>query len=354
MNKLEPYLNKDQRFDLLFIDNIRFHFIIGKSRSGTTLLSSLVSKNPQILATHEAQFMLVFYKQFKHKINWTKKDVRFILKNLWIRQELMREQWQIDMAFLEGLLFHHLKDLNYQRFCKIVYTCHHNYTNQIDTILDKNPIYSLHLDKWIDLFPEAKFIILVRDYRDQYISMNKDKLKPYSSKGLTFMWSYHYHKIQSNPQLNETNHIYLKFEDLINKSQKTLQKTAFFLKIDNQYSSENNDAFIKKPSVNSNPMEQLFYQHHQKANQAIETKKQTDWSVIPKEYLIDLEAYNGQLGEQWGYLKSTGVSNKKINFFKKNLIRFFSERMYSLPIFIQKFIYSLGRFLTKIKTTLPS
>ncbi len=345
-------LQRDKRFDITFIDDLNFYFIIGKGRSGTTLLSSLLAKNAQILATHESRFMLVFYKKFRYKKEWTKKDIRFILKNLWIRQKLMKEQWQIDMSFLESLLFHHIKDLNYQRFCKIIYTCHCHYSNQIDTIIDKNPLYSFHIDKWMDLFPQAKFIVMVRDYRDQYFSMIADKLKPMKTNGLTSLWAYLYQQLLMNPSLHNENTLYVKFEDLIENKDLVINNILTFLDVSSKESIE--QEFISTNQTDSK-INELFYRRHQNVNRKIDKNNKNKWMVLPDKIILELEKYNAQTGKKFGYQSSLITDDemqKSTSLRQKILIQLFSNYMYQMPIKAQKLLYDFGRFMVKQKNRL--
>lgn len=340
---------QDPRYQLTYIDSLQFVFILGRGRSGTTLISASLSKYEDLLATHEAQFMLVFYQKFSKKKQFSISDIEFILKHLWIRQSLMQFQWQIDMDELKKILLYHLKNLTYQRLCKIIYTFHHSFRPKVKIIIDKNPVYSYHVDKWLHFFPNSKFIILVRDYRDQYLSMISNKLKPIKANGLTSIWAYAYNQLLSNPSLNDKNTLYVKFEDLIENKDLILNKIIGFLNISSKVSTEQD--FISSTQTNSK-LNQIFYQRHKNVNKKIDKNNKGKWKKLPHKTILELEKYNAQTGKLFGYQPSLLVEDniqKNTSFRQQLLISFFSNYMYKMPIKVQSLLYDFGRFIVKQK-----
>ncbi len=327
------------------VDNIKINFIIGRGRSGTTLLSSILNKYDQVLATHENQFMLVFYKKFSKKKEWRKADIDFILDNLWIKQNMMSLLWKIDMGKLKKTLYHFLPELNFSRMCKIIYCSHINFLPTNTIIIDKNPIYSFHVKKWKSLFPNAKFIILIRDYRAQYLSMNNNKMKPFLKNRFQSYWNYTYDSILNNTSLTNENSIIVKYEDLILNTENKTSALLSFLNIDPNKIKSKNSKYITINQTDS-IIEKVFLERHQNVNKPISPSNINKWQ---KELTVDtiknLETNNGYIGSQFDY-SLTQIKESKpssIPFYKKQFILLFTKYIFMIPISIQRFAYSLVR-----------
>jgi len=336
--------------DLIFenieeVDGLQMHFIISRGRSGTTLLSSMLNQYDEVLATHENQFMLVFYYKFHKKKKWQKADIDFILNNLWIKKKMMRLLWRIDMDKLRNTLYHFIQELNYGRLCKIIYCSHCNFSYSNNIIIDKNPVYSFHISKWKVLFPNAKFVILIRDYRAQYLSMNNSRLNPFLKNKLQFYWNYTYSLFINDESLTKHNCLFIKYENLVVHTQSTIDSILSFLNIDIQKISTKSSTYIsidQKDSI----VENVFFESHQNVNKAIDPSKMNRWQKeLPTSIIRNLETFNGYIGNKFGY-PLTQIKNPKpfaLPFRKKILILLVTKYIFLLPIIIQKLMYNLAR-----------
>lgn len=336
--------------DLLFeninqVDDLQIHFIIGRGRSGTTLLSSILNKYEEVLATHENQFMLVFHKKFSKKKKWHKTDIDYILNNLWIKQNMMSLLWKIDMEKLKKTLYHFLPLMNYNRLCKIIYCAHNNFSQTNTIIIDKNPIYSFHVKKWKALFPDAKFIILIRDYRAQYLSMSNNKMKPFLKNRFQSFWNYTYGFLLNETSLTKENSIIIKYENLILNTQNTTTTILSFLKINPHKVKSNSLTYISLNPTDS-IIEKGFLERHQNVNKPINPSSISKWKQqLSTSTIKKLETYNGYLGLKFAYpltqIKEPKPSN--VPFYKKLFILCFTKYIFLTPISIQRFLYNLVR-----------
>ena len=153
-------------------------FIMGRPRSGTTLLSTLFDAHPNVKIPPEFPIMLPLYQEFRKVKDWDEKAilsfVAFIFQhNVFIHRTLEnlkidREAFTAELMTLrhKGTIQDFLKKVNEQGFSVFP-------KREILMIGDKNPVYSIYTERFLKIFPDARFICIVRDYRDNFVSMRK-------------------------------------------------------------------------------------------------------------------------------------------------------------------------------------
>lgn len=145
-------------------------FIVGHARSGTSMTVRLLRKYLQIAFGTESQFIVRFYQQL-HRYGNLKDDrnlqrlVDDILKERWFQRCYHRLEFQTDSKSILA----EVKDRTYRGVLEAVFgqLCQHLGMNRWG---DKTPEYLLDLPVLLKLFPDAKFIHVVRDGRDVALS----------------------------------------------------------------------------------------------------------------------------------------------------------------------------------------
>ncbi|MBQ20620.1 MAG: hypothetical protein CMD31_07675 [Flavobacteriales bacterium] len=206
-------------------------FIVGIGRSGTTLLTDMLNGNPCISAAPENNFIL-FGKKLS-TLSGSNLIAEF--KTLFtLNHNHTQSIWKPDLSFLEKYNINE-KQINYQELCKEVYL-HNNPAkdqNQIKVFVDKNPVYSLYIKDLIALFPDAKFIILTRDFRDNIVSRKKHTEGTISKLMVSYAasWSLYYTSILKYEQKFPEKFIRIKYEAIVKQPKETLNKITDFLTI---------------------------------------------------------------------------------------------------------------------------
>ncbi len=159
-------------------NTVPIFFIMGRPRSGTTLLSTLFDAHPNVKIPPEFPIMLPLYQKFRKVKDWDEKAilsfVAFIFQhNVFIHRTLEnlkidRAEFTADLMKLahKGTVQDFLKKVNEQGFSLFP-------KEEILRIGDKNPVYSIYTERFLKIFPEAKFICIIRDYRDNFVSIRK-------------------------------------------------------------------------------------------------------------------------------------------------------------------------------------
>jgi hypothetical protein len=209
------------------IRKIPMVFILGNERSGTTLLRTLLNSHPNIIATPESKFAVKLYPRFGKIKKWTEKDVHNIINELY-KESFFLKIWRIERTLLTSRLLS-IKDLvDYSSVCKIIYFSMRNDKENILVIIDKNPIYVLFIPVLLKIFPEANFIHLVRDPRDNVNS----HAKSFGVQNIGFAaqkWL-GFNKILRKARQLMPNRIYLLlYEDMAGETELNMKKLCSFL-----------------------------------------------------------------------------------------------------------------------------
>jgi hypothetical protein len=212
-------------------DKVPVFFIIGRPRSGTTLLRMLFEAHPQVLVPPECPFVINLYKKYGKVTRWDESTIRAFADDL-ARQRYF-DKWLIGKDSLESRLMKASGESTFQDIFREV--CR-SYTSiyekeEIRFIGDKNPAYSLFIRRIHKLFPDAKFVHITRDYRDNYLSLVKVNFEVPIVPLVVFRWKFSIRQAQKlKKQIPEQ--VYpIRYEDLVADPEKQFGSLCRFLGI---------------------------------------------------------------------------------------------------------------------------
>jgi len=213
------------------IDAIPFFFVVGRPRSGTTLLRTLFDAHPSVAIPPECKFVLDLYPKYKNKKAWTKKDLEEFYMEL--LQQWRFDTWTMDLDKLKHDVMDCAGENSYGHICKVVYLNYRSFFNKEEIIRlgDKNPGYTIYTRRLARIFPGAKFVHIVRDYRDNYVSVkNVDFELPLPSAVAT-KWRLFYRKFEKDAREEPENYRVIKYEDLVTDPQGVFRGLCEFIGI---------------------------------------------------------------------------------------------------------------------------
>lgn len=210
--------------------NIPFFFIIGRPRSGTTLLQSLFDAHPEIIIPLESPVALNIYSRYIRKGKLKPINPEKLLTDLYsIRKFGM---WPLD----EEKLKHDIRNFcgDFYDLMKVIYSSYKSPFEKKETKLfgDKNPIYSRYLKDIIRIFPEAKIIYIVRDYRDHILSVKRVKLLYESTTIAAYRWIRSLKSIKKLLDKNPEKFYTVRYEDFVESPMEKMKDMCRFLGID--------------------------------------------------------------------------------------------------------------------------
>jgi Sulfotransferase family len=107
--------------DIKKIESIPMNFIVGKERSGTTLLQLMLNAHPNIIAPPESKFIILLYFKFGKIQIWTEKIITNLC-NVLFREMIFRNFWGINKHELQIALIGAKEMLTFPLVCKIIFS----------------------------------------------------------------------------------------------------------------------------------------------------------------------------------------------------------------------------------------
>ena len=235
------------------LKNVPMVFILGKARSGTSLLQNLLDAHPKIIGGPESKFATILYPRFAHIKKWTEANILDFVDKLYL-EPLFTTLWKLDRNELKELLLS-VKDIaDYSLICKIVYYQMRNGKDDLIYISDKNPESILYIDTIEKIFPDVKFVHIVREPRDNVYSQITS-FKGRNTKFRAFQWVAFNRIVEKRKKKEPGKILTILYETLVNDTAETMKKVSDFLQIPFEDSmTQNNvpvwlDSHIKRKKI---------------------------------------------------------------------------------------------------------
>ena len=241
-------------------------FILGNPRSGTSLFRLMLNSHSKICATPECGFLHWWYKKYA---DWDKTCVSNNRLNEYIsdlKSSKRIEDWNMDYDKLKEKIIKERPD-NYAMLGELVYIFYAEQKGKYPNVIaDKNNYYINHYNDLKVIWPDAKYILVVRDGRDVACSyLNIETLvtnSPYKPKLSTDIstiakeWSTNNQNIVSfSETLNSDQFMVIRYEDFVTESELYLSKVCGFLGLN--FESNMLNYFIKNAEEQDEPLSSL-------------------------------------------------------------------------------------------------
>jgi|GEM_PF-433213 len=245
-------------------------FIIGSGRNGSTLLSSMLNQHSKIMVPPEQWVLyevIIKYKLY-NLIEW--KDLVNICLGLYADIQT-NEGWKTNFQHLYSEL--HNLPKSRRTLTKIldkIYLTHGRQRElQFETWGEKSPLNTVYLRYIYPVFPQSKYVFLIRDGRDVVSSITK--VRGRDLKYAAWRWNYsiaQFEWLKSEVSGNQLRII--RYEDLITEPEKTLRKLMSFLGYDYESSMMN-----YQESVDYLDLEKFDY--HQNVKRSLDKQRIGKW-----------------------------------------------------------------------------
>lgn len=308
-------------YSLKELREIPIHFIVGKGRSGTTLLSTILDSHPNVASATESRFLLLVWQRFKAMKSWNAEKADLYYKTLHEDYHI-RLFWKFEEGFIENL-----KSLpaetKVQDLIKLTYIYKKSlFTKEkISAIIDKNPRYTIFVYKLKKIFPEAKFIRVIRDPRDNVVSsMKYNKRKVV---GIAFKWKKYNQFFDRFEQSNDKAKTFA-FEELITNKAEYFKRFEDFTGLSNLLSYE--AARLDKKEDFESILNEPLKQQHGHTIKPLDPKKVGHFSdKLTEKQIALIQNIVFPYGEKFGY---TPAKTQEFNLPIKRRIRLYLHYYY--------------------------
>lgn len=221
-------------------------FIFGTKRGGTTLLRLMLSAHPQVHIPKESHFLLPVFRRFAPESILSKSEQYELVQLL---EKGGRGTWDTTTSQLQGMVRSLPESVSLSRIIDTAYQ-YESSKNKPDIIGEKTPEYIDCIHDIRKLFPESKFIFIVRDARDVSDSLQARGWEGWTHYQRGIYWNTVVGKLLSLCDTADQN-ILIRYEDLVLNQEEILRQLSGFLEVD--YSpkmlSFNDDFKSQLPSV---------------------------------------------------------------------------------------------------------
>ncbi|MGZ5472162.1 MAG: sulfotransferase family protein [Nitrososphaeraceae archaeon] len=277
------------------VDSIHPFFIIGSGRSGTTLLRTILYRTKKVVIPPESnQWFKNAALNFviNNHNSWENLCIQTI--NMYSEKEDFK-YWNTDL--ITNIKTIQTADQSRRSFALIIDYIYKEYLkqhkNEASFWGDKTPYMSFALD-WVNIvFPNAKYIHMLRDGRDVVLSMVSSLNQFNNFNSACDRWNWTLNAIQKFEKKNHNKVLTVKYEDLVSNPENHIKKVFDFLNI--EYS---NKILLQENNVE---IGDDVLSHHQNTKKPITTDSIGRWKSMPD---LDLELVNSKLKKnliKYGY-----------------------------------------------------
>lgn len=314
-------------------------FIVGKGRSGTTLLQTMLDAHPSLLIPLESRIIIHLYSKYARVKKWDQKRLNSFYNDLFtdVKFDLL---WNVDKEQLKARILSSPEDISFAELCQKAYLSYQSFFERGDLgwIGDKNPIYTIFIPELIRLYPHAKFIHLVRDYRDNILS----HIKVFPIKDKAFLarkWVKYNEVVETYKAKFPKQFHTLRYEDLTENPEKEIRDICKFLEVDFHPDML---SFHQATNKAYNEYSDYIDKYHKNILNPVNKNSLGKWKKELKEADVRIADYvAGDYATQYGYEKafdevSMGMRwAHGLTFFKYYLWLGIMKGYYHTPLFVR-------------------
>lgn len=280
-------------------------FIFGRPRSGTTLLRTLFDAHPNVKIPPEYPIFLNLCQRFGHVKTWDEQAIRAFIEH--IQQKNIYTFWTFEGLNIDKALF--LKKLLSEKEPLTLATLMKKVNleaasvfpkKEIRWIGDKNPVYTIFMKRFMTIFPDSKYIFLVRDYRDNFVSMKKFEFEAPNALIQGYRWKYVTRMFLKFRSADPKRFFLVRYEDLVEKKEETFADLCRFLEI--PFDPGVFDFRLKKEAMYKVYSSEVIEKYQKSLLEPITTGKIGKWKTeLTRDQIRKLDFMAGKVAGLLGY-----------------------------------------------------
>jgi hypothetical protein len=321
------------------IRNLPFFFILGRPRSGTTLLRTILDAHPNIIIPPENSNLIHLY--YKHRHTGFKREAGKVdeLMTDFTEGRAVKAFWRADYTKARKMILScREENITFSEIIKII---HYNYQSfspkeEIKIIGDKSPVNSLYANELRLIFPNARFIHLFRDYRGNLSSMSKHDIFPARNSTILLLWKKSVNQIETLARQYPSQYFSIRYEDFVTEPEKHIKGICEFLNV--PYLTSILDTKGRKTGIEQAYSTEFIAEWQPDLMKEISTGNIYKWKEkLSRKAILQADYLVGETGERLGYEKMN-------NYF---------STIFKLKSFIQIAIFEFGEMQRHIFDRLP-
>lgn len=199
-----------------------FPFIVGTGRSGTTLLRAMLEQHPDLAIPPESYFPVTLASRSYRVAGGF--DLGAFARDL-LGNARFRD-WEVDPALVRERLTG-VEPIDFAEAVRRAFVLYAEVHGK-SRYGDKTPAFVLHLETLAPLFPEARFLHLVRDGRDVALSLREMPWGPRRITDAAEFWRHRVRKGRAFGARNPDRYLELRYEDLLDDPEARLREVCAF------------------------------------------------------------------------------------------------------------------------------
>jgi hypothetical protein len=258
----------------------------------------------------EFPVMLFLYQRFRKVKKWDETTIRSFVDHIfdYSKFSLRRvENLKLDKEFIIGELLKYKETGTIQLFLKSINYYAYSVYEKSETVWigDKNPIYSIYANRLRKIFPDAKFICIIRDYRDNFISIRKLAEKEIAVEAPVLplqvaRWRYFVSLFLKSKRRFPDKYYILRYEDLVSQQETTVRSLCDFLGID--YDPSVFDFYRKKDEVSEQYSSTIWEKFHENLLKPVNTGRMNTWQdKLTNQQVRMADQIAGKYADRLGY-----------------------------------------------------
>jgi hypothetical protein len=197
-------------------------FIVGSARSGTTLLRVILNAHPRVTVPPESRFIVELWRDSS--------DVEVARFLAALQEHRQFQSWNLSIDAVKAELGDRVT-VPYATAIECVYDAYAKWVGK-ERWGDKTPRYVEHIPFISELFPDARFVHLVRDGRDVALSYANVPFGPKTVAKAAALWARRVRLgVTEGRRLGSDRYLEVRYEDLVETPEATTKALSEFLGI---------------------------------------------------------------------------------------------------------------------------
>lgn len=281
-------------------------FIIGSERSGTNLLQKLLSNHQSLIGPKTPHLINTFFREQRYFGDLVdKENQNKLYEALLLICNHKFSNWNIEYPKNQDLITKY-------KFIEAILNLYIQITvdNQKNGFIAKELNAHLFIDEILELYPDAKFIHIVRNPLEQASSWMKTPLFYYTPQDVAQDWVDVQQDILNKKHRLKDALITCKYEDLVNDTENSITKILNFCNL-----TIDKNCFQNKTKRKGDDWNELWKNVNSKVQNNLNKHK----DELTKYEINNVKSITKDIACELGYFKSKSTKNNRLNFFKRQI-----------------------------------